>query len=196
MSILLELSTDNQLNDNKTIDEIPLVLNKIIEDGAYKLLWNYEKSNGETLLIEISCTALPSGKKTVIHGILRNLTSQETFYYILRSLAENDYNISLKQFLRNTLGHLTNVYKCKFAFTGLIDNAQLSIQTLAVSIDNKIVNNFEYLLTHTPCQDLLNNKQELISTNVPKLYPKDQLLVEMGVESYFGAPLIASDGKN
>lgn len=91
---------------------------------------------------------------------------------------------------------LARIYRSKFAFIGLIEpNERKSVNTLSVCINDSIVNNFSYQLAGTPCQDVINFDIELVKCDAASLYPKDDMLVEMGVESYFGAPIISSENK-
>ncbi|MEP1740081.1 MAG: EAL domain-containing protein [Kangiellaceae bacterium] len=91
---------------------------------------------------------------------------------------------------------LTNIYKSKFAFIGMLDGAKRDrVKTISVCVDGQIVDNFEYELVHTPCKDVLSLQMEYIPSQAATLYSKDEMLLEMGVESYFGAPIISSDNK-
>jgi PAS domain S-box-containing protein len=55
--------------------------------------------------------------------------------------------------------------------------------------------NFEYDTRHTPCADVLTSTVCAYSENVQELFPKDDLLINMGVEAYVGYPLFSLDGK-
>jgi len=91
---------------------------------------------------------------------------------------------------------LTNIYGTKYAFIGVLEPKQrMSIETVSVCANNQIIDNFEYQLPESPCCDVLNLEMEFIPCNVAALYPKDELLIEMGIDSYFGAPIISSDNK-
>ncbi len=91
---------------------------------------------------------------------------------------------------------LSNIYHCRFAFIGVFENEQKdSIRTISLRKDKQLQENFSYHLTSTPCADVLNQKAELISKDADKAYPNDALLVKMGIKSYFGAPIMTTQGK-
>ncbi len=98
--------------------------------------------------------------------------------------------------LHQCLTDLALMYNTKFAFVGVFaDEDKLSIRTIALRVGNEFVDNFSYELKGTPCEDVLNGRAEIIKDRAPHLYPDDELLVKMGIESYFGAPLVASNGE-
>lgn len=98
-----------------------------------------------------------------------------------------------EQFFRTCVKDLGTLYGTAFAFIGVFtDETKSAIRTLAVRSGDEFAENFIYELRGTPCQDVLNNNLELIPQGAAQRYPQDELLIEMGIESYFGAPLISS----
>jgi len=51
-----------------------------------------------------------------------------------------------------------------------------------------------YELKHTPCENVVCGKLECYPEKVTNLFPQDQLLVDMNIESYLGSPLRDSKG--
>ena len=97
-----------------------------------------------------------------------------------------------EEFFHSCVASLCKLYGTAFAFVGVFsDDSETSIQTLAVRAGNDFADNFKYDLEGTPCQDVLNMDMELIPQDAARLYPQDELLGQMGVDSYFGAPLIS-----
>ncbi len=112
---------------------------------------------------------------------------------VMRSLALSSSAIDYDEFLRISVKNLALLYNCKYAYVALLLPSGKRAKTLAVWSGNHYANNFEYDLKGTPCEDILSMKKQLIACDVCKLYPEDYLLAEMGVQSYFGAPLVARD---
>ncbi len=99
-------------------------------------------------------------------------------------------------FFRSCVRDLSALYGTKFAFVGVFaDDSKRSIRTLAVCAGGGFVDNFVYDLEGTPCQDVLNRDIELVSEDAVRRYPQDEMLVQMGIDSYFGAPLVSPSGK-
>lgn len=61
--------------------------------------------------------------------------------------------------------------------------------------DNGPAKNFIYKLEDTPCSDVAKLGVCTFPSAIQKAYPKDQLLVDMGAQSYAGTALRASDGR-
>lgn len=99
-------------------------------------------------------------------------------------------------FLKNCVKDLAAFYKTRYAFVGLFaDKRKLHIRTRAVWAGQNYADNFEYELKGTPCEDVLNYNIEIIPRNAAKLYPTDEMLIDMGIDSYYGAPLVTHNGE-
>jgi diguanylate cyclase (GGDEF)-like protein/PAS domain S-box-containing protein len=114
----------------------------------------------------------------------------------LKELLANIDHSSDKDFYINCAKTLANTYKTEFAFIGIFGNKTNSnIDTLAVWAKGAAVDNFTYDLHGSPCADALNHSMEIICKNAAGLYPDDELLTAMEIESYFGSPLKTVTGE-
>ena len=68
------------------------------------------------------------------------------------------------------------------------------VRSLAYWQNGKLVDNIEFDLPGTPCEDVVRGNLCHYPVGVSKKFPLDTALVEMGIESYLGVPLVASDG--
>jgi len=82
-----------------------------------------------------------------------------------------------------------------FTFVGSVSSDFMKVRTVSLMTKKKIEKNFEYDTKHTPCADVLSSTICAYSENVQELFPKDDLLIKMGVEAYVGYPLFSLDGK-
>lgn len=146
---------------------------------------------GETLGMPVKSS---DGEVLGYLGIIRDITERTQVDAVLRSLAAGDSSLKFETYMEELLERLTEVYGCHYAFIGELQADGKHVQTLAVRAGGKQVDNFEYALNGTPCQDILDEKETLIPKNAQSLYSEDQMLVDMGVESYFGTRLLAADG--
>ena len=69
-----------------------------------------------------------------------------------------------------------------------------SIRTLAVCAEGQIVENFEYELANTPCQEVSQDGICIYPDKLQQQFPDNELLKQMEVESYFGIHLLNSAG--
>ncbi|MDP2559655.1 bifunctional diguanylate cyclase/phosphodiesterase [Psychrobium sp. 1_MG-2023] len=90
---------------------------------------------------------------------------------------------------------LGEVTLADYVFLAKIDQIELKATTLAVAYQDKILNNFSYLLAGTPCNVLAGNELCSHQSNVQALYPDDILLQDMNIEGYVGIPIAAPSGK-
>jgi len=56
--------------------------------------------------------------------------------------------------------------------------------------------NFTYLLQDTPCANVADGNLCCYASGVQRLFPKDELLIQMGIEAYMGRPLWDSRGRD
>ncbi|MBF0265690.1 MAG: EAL domain-containing protein [Gammaproteobacteria bacterium] len=134
---------------------------------------------------------------TIQSDLKQEIENRQRVERVLTDLARQSLDSSTKEtFFNDCLINLANLFSAKYAFIGLFANQNKNrIKTFAVLAGNDFVDNFEYSLKNTPCQDVINLEVELISCNAAEKYPHDEMLIQMGIESYFGAPLIAPNGK-
>ena len=109
---------------------------------------------------------------------------------ILRALASSTSIVDHVEFYKFCVKTMAELYGCRYAFIGCLKEDGQHVQTQAVWAGDEFAENFEYSLEGTPCQDILTFNKELIPTGARELYPTDELLVHMGIDSYFGAPIL------
>ncbi len=90
---------------------------------------------------------------------------------------------------------LDKVIQSDYTFIARIDPVAESSHTVALVAHGKVVDNFTYALADTPCQEVSDNSICVYPCSVAQLYPKDQLLLDMKIEGYLGAPLQSSTGE-
>jgi len=116
-----------------------------------------------------------------MHEVLNKLNK---IIDIKQDVLGEDY---LKQLLKNVAKSL-NV---KYAFIAHSLGSLNKVQTDIVWAEDDFVDNFTYNLRDTPCEIVMSGKRVCIhSSDVSRLFPKDELLQKMGVESYVGAPVL------
>lgn len=93
-------------------------------------------------------------------------------------------------FFQSLAVELSKALDVSYVLIGLINSDHRSVTTIAVSGNGKTLENFSYDLLGTPCQDVADQGVCIHPRSVQELYPLDHLLVQMGIESYFGVPLL------
>ena len=115
----------------------------------------------------------------------------------LRSITASTARARGGDFLRILVRDLAKALDVTYVIAGrvtrLADGAE-AIRTLAVWGGDAYLDNMEYALLHTPCQDVTDQTMCFHGCGIQADYPLDTLLVAMGAESYIGMPMIDTEG--
>ena len=98
-------------------------------------------------------------------------------------------------FFQSLTLQLANLIGADFTFIARLDFVKHSSRTIAMVANGEIAENFEYSLEYTPCDNVANDDICIYPEGICSYYPKDQLLIDMGIEGYIGTPLHNSDGE-
>ncbi|MFH0988393.1 MAG: PAS domain S-box protein [bacterium] len=91
---------------------------------------------------------------------------------------------------------LAEVLDVRYAFVGRCVGLSASrVRTISVCDRTTILDNIEYDLVGTPCSTIVGTGPRFYPANVKELFPTDQTLVELNVESYLGVPLLSRSGQ-
>ena len=128
-----------------------------------------------------------SAQQALLESEERARSTLELIRMIMQSTSGKEGNT----FLRSFVQHLALALKVPFAGLGItskLDDKKVS--TLAFWNQDHIGENFVYDLRDTPCQVVFKNNWCIFPKQVAQLFPKDQILVDMRVESYMGITLL------
>ncbi|MDP2825475.1 MAG: PAS domain S-box protein [Sulfuritalea sp.] len=92
-------------------------------------------------------------------------------------------------FLEHVTLSLATLLNVEFAFIGEFDASNRRVTTRALCADGNLVANISYDLAGTPCEGVVGKDVCIFQAGVQGLFPADDLLAQMGVESYSAAPL-------
>lgn len=160
--------------------------------------WLTKTRTGKRIPVDIRLRSLKldeQEEKSAVVLILRDISAKQKADEAINSLARASNLLKFQDFLNESVKSLAELYGTKFAFVGrlLPDNA--TVETMAVWAGESIVDNFSYALKDTPCQDVVDMQSAMIPSKACSLYPKDILLQQMNVESYFGVSMVAENKK-
>jgi signal transduction histidine kinase len=137
--------------------------------------------------------ALREGSSKSEGATQQRVTDRVQVEKVLRALAITSSLQDSSDFFEYCVKTLAEFYGVQYAFVGCINPDGEHVRTLAVWAGDSFGENFEYSLSGTPCADIINYSKELIPTGAADLYPDDEMLGQMMVDSYFGAPLVTKD---
>jgi PAS domain S-box-containing protein len=99
------------------------------------------------------------------------------------------------QFFQNLVKHLAKAMNVGYAFIAEFVKPNRA-RTVAFWTPTGIAENAEWELPGTPCEEVVAGHLCHHPSAVHRKFPKDEALVELGIESYLGVPLVASDGQH
>lgn len=112
----------------------------------------------------------------------------------LRIVAEGTAGATGEEFFRALVRNLAVVIDVRYAFVAEFTKDRSRVRTLAYWSNNRIVDNVEFDLHGTPCEDVVQGRLCHHPQNVAELFPLDLPLATMGIESYLGVPLLDPEG--
>jgi len=183
-------------------DDLDQTLHKVwssIEAGlpSYQLEFRFRHKDGSYrwILAQASVIKDRTGRPVRTLGSHVDITDRKRSEEALRALAESemDPSESVFQFLVHKIAVSTGFRCAMLVRVGPEDPG--TARTMAVWDGEAFMENFSYPLEGTPCGNVLDRKSFFFPKGVRKDFPKAELLADMGVESYWGAPLTDNRGE-
>ena len=110
---------------------------------------------------------------------------------LLRSIVEATASVTGADFFRSLVRQLASVLEVRYAFVAECKNhTKTHVQTLEFWEGGDFAENFEYEVHGTPCEKVLDGTVCYHTENVQALFPEDNDLVRLQIESYLGIPLV------
>jgi len=92
--------------------------------------------------------------------------------------------------LENIVKKLSDLFEIDYVFIGVFEEHKSNwIKSLAFCEHAELRDNFSYSLDNTPCSNVVGDTMCVYEEDVHLLFPKDELLAEMGIRGYIGAPI-------
>ncbi|WP_374073344.1 sensor histidine kinase [Bdellovibrio bacteriovorus] len=119
---------------------------------------------------------------------------------LLKEIYNVDQLLSGKEYIKELVHRIAQILKVKYVMVGHAletnpDKNQDKIQTDYLLSDGKFIDNVVYDLHDTPCVNVIcGTRVNCYANDVQNLFPYDQLLKDLNVDSYIGAPFLHSDG--
>ena len=119
-----------------------------------------------------------------------NCMQQNYINKTLDFIHKNGYNLPAREFLIKISKFLSELLELDYVIISkyLLKNP-FSVETLAFYNKHNLKPNITYDLRNTPCENVINKTICFYPNNVQELFPLDESLVKMNVNSYIGIPL-------
>jgi len=165
------------------------------QPGEYEETIPMEGGGDRTFIAVVFPLFDEAGGAYAVCGIRTDITRRKRMEERIRQLAEGVYQVGGERLLEEMTLHLTKSLDADFAFLGeLTPQRNDRIATRVVYEEGDRVANFEYELRYTPCEEVVGKTVCVIPGRVREQFPLDEMLVDMDIEAYAGAPLFDSAG--
>ncbi len=94
------------------------------------------------------------------------------------------------EFFTNLVKHLATAIDVQYAFVAEFAGSNTRARTIAYWGNDRTLDNIEWDLPGSPCEDVVKGNLCHHPTGVSRQFPDDRGLVELGIESYLGVPLL------
>ena len=108
--------------------------------------------------------------------------------------ASNVFDTTGEVFFRTLTEHLGAILQVDYVAISELSEDGRRLRTVAVSAGGRNLENLEYEIDHTPCQQVLELGRLFDHGDVQSNFPRDEFLVQMGFLSYLGVALADSTG--
>src|SRR6516162_3294036 len=113
----------------------------------------------------------------------------------LRAIVEGTAGHTGQKFFQSLVHHLAAAVGTRYAFVAEFAGGTMA-RTLAFWFRDRIIDDIEWDVTGTPCEDVVRGNLCHHPAGVSQRFPDDRLLVEWGIESYLGVPLSDARGRH
>lgn len=129
----------------------------------------------------------------LVENLSQEIDERKLLEEDLRNIARGFSAISGTEFFQKLVLHLSETLSADCVLVGQVVRGKVDhVVTIAVAESGKPAENMEYVLTGTPCENVVAQTLCVYPRDVQGLFPTDILLSEMGIESYAGVPLHSS----
>ena len=152
------------------------------------------RKDGSECPVELSISALKLKGRWhaigIIHDITERKQAEAAFQTLVTSMAQNIG----AAFFHETVRSLSAWLGAECVIAGeLVDENR--VRALAMQLDGKAVEHYEYALPGTPCNNVASKGYCEYPEGVCRLFPEDKDLADMGAEAYVGTPVRDKNGK-
>lgn len=125
---------------------------------------------------------------------LQSADERDAMHLALRSIVEGTATATGTEFFHALVRELALALNVRHAFVSELLESGIRVRTLAFWFDGKPIDNIEFDLDGTPCEVVIRGETVYYTGKVYEMFPRHPELKEMGIESYFGVPLISESG--
>jgi PAS domain S-box-containing protein len=150
-----------------------------------------QRKNGERFTNRALITPVREDDGSISHyiGMEEDITERKKTEEILGFLAQTSNTAVSEPFFPALARLLANCLGMFYVCIDRLEGDGLTARTLAVWCDGHFEDNVTYALKDTPCGDVVDKEVCCFPASVCQFFPHDQVLQDLGAESYIGTTL-------
>ncbi len=163
-------------------------------DLEYRLL----ARDGRTVWIrDLVAVDVADDGSSRLRGVMVEISARRRAEEALIRLVHGTANVAGVPFFKELTRLLAAALDVDFVVVAeLMNQTPLRLRTLAHWAETQWVENFDYEIVGTPCEQVLTNRRLCFyARDVQRHFPDDEYLAKLGVESYMGSPLFDCAGR-
>ena len=137
----------------------------------------------------------PDGQPLWMSGTQLDMTERKVTEEALSALAGAMTLLAGGALYEAISRHLAEVLNLDYVFAGRLDAAGTRVQVVSGWDRGSPMTPFSYDLADTPCANVMKRRHALYPCGVQAMFPDDELLVQMEIESYIGSTLFDKTGQ-
>ncbi len=134
------------------------------------------------------------GELTVNERVSEASTANDDELAALRAIVEGTARNTGEVFFASLVKHLASAIGVSYAFVAEFAQTKTRVRTISYWGPDGLRPNVEFDLYGTPCEDVVRGSLCHHPRGVREMFPLDPDLVDLGVESYLGVPLLDGGG--
>ncbi len=140
--------------------------------------------------------APPADRRSTPRGdpALQSVDERDAMHLALRAIVEGTATATGTEFFYALVRELAQTLDVRHAFVSELLEGGTRVRTLAFWFDGKFIDNIEFDLDGTPCENVIRGETVYYTSKVYEMFPRHPELKDLGIESYFGVPLVSESG--
>lgn len=173
---LFDFSSDNHAS--KKLTDIPL-----------------QTKNSGTILANIERSPI-AGDPKYAYLILQETSSQQSLNNVLASIPDDLYKYRGAELYKKITNIIGSQLGVEYVVIGMINDETQAVDVQTFWLNGEFISGISYPLINSPCGSVLHTKTlHRYGKDVRELFPHEQSLVNLNVNSYVGLPLFNSEKK-
>ena len=155
------------------------------------------KKDGEKYWETASISPIFDDRGTITHyvAVKEDITERKRTESTLREVVSATSRARGREFFEHLVRYTASGLGVRYALVAELVDGGRRARTLSVWDTDHIADDFDYVLEGTPCANVTAEGTCVYSSGVRETFPADQLLIDMGVESYLGTLLRDASGQ-